>query len=156
MGSPRDPGLEQKRGQVSRPRLTELRQALALVDREIAKFPRAIGKGGYSSLEQALGTAEQRRVAIQAELAELDWNQQPAVVQITPAKLEDYLSGDDRETPQRGARRSPQVPTNLKTRNIMCRAFEYRGSGYMVLKTIQACSSLGIFQPWLRAVNIST
>jgi DNA invertase Pin-like site-specific DNA recombinase len=78
---------------VSRPRIKELRRALTLVDREIGNYTRAIGKGDFSSLEQALAAAEQRRATLQAELAQLDGNQQPAVVQLTPAALERHLQG---------------------------------------------------------------
>jgi transposase len=37
--------------------------------------------------------------------------------------------------------------TNLKARNIIRRAYGYRDEGYMKLKIIQACSSLGRFDP---------
>jgi len=77
---------------VSRPRVKELRKALTQVDREIANYTRAIAKGDFSSLEQALGGAEQRRATLQAELARLDGNQ-PAVLQLTPAALERHLEG---------------------------------------------------------------
>ena len=79
--------------QVSRPRIKELRRALSLVDREIANYTRAIGKGDFSSLDQALGAAEQRRTTLQGELARLNGNQEPAVVQLTPAALERHLQG---------------------------------------------------------------
>jgi len=46
--------------------------------------------------------------------------------------------------------------TNLKARNIIRRAYGYRDKEYMKLKIIQGCSSLGVFQPWVRAVNISS
>ncbi len=78
---------------VSRPRIKELRKALTVVDREIANYTRAIAKGDFSSLEQALAAAEQRRATLQAELAQLDGNQQPAVIQLTPAALERHLEG---------------------------------------------------------------
>ncbi len=78
---------------VSRPRLKELRKALTLVDREIANFTRAIAKGDFSSLEQALTAAEQRRATIQAELAKLDGGQPSAVIQLTPTALERHLQG---------------------------------------------------------------
>ena len=45
--------------------------------------------------------------------------------------------------------------TNLKARNIIRRAYGYRDKEYMKLKIIQGCSSLGVFQPWGRANNIS-
>ncbi len=76
--------------QVSRPRIKELGRALILVEREIANYTRAIAKGDFSSLEQALTAAEQRRATFQAELARLDGNQ-PAVLQLTPAALERHL-----------------------------------------------------------------
>jgi hypothetical protein len=44
-------------------------------------------------LEQALAAAEQRRTTLQAELAKLDGNQQPAVIQLTPPALERHLQG---------------------------------------------------------------
>jgi hypothetical protein len=77
---------------VSRPRIKELRKALALADREIANYTRAIAKGDFSSLEQALTAAEQRRASLQAELAKLDGNQ-PDVLQLTPAVLARHLDG---------------------------------------------------------------
>ena len=73
-------------------RIKELRRALTRVDREIANYTRAIGKGDFSSLDQALGAAEQRRASLHAELARLDGNQ-PAVLQLTPAALERHLQG---------------------------------------------------------------
>lgn len=76
----------------SRPRIKELRRALTLVEREIANYTRAIGKGDFSSLELALGAAEQRRATLQAELARLDGNQ-PAVLQLTPVALGRHLEG---------------------------------------------------------------
>ncbi len=63
------------------------------VNREIANYTRAIGKGDFSSLEQALKAAEQRRSTLQADLARLEVIQQPAVVQLTSAKLERHLQG---------------------------------------------------------------
>ena len=39
--------------------------------------------------------------------------------------------------------------TNLKAKNIIRRAYGYQDKEYMKLKIIQACSSLGIFQPWI-------
>ncbi len=79
--------------QVSRPRLKELRKALTQVDREIANYTRAVGRGDFASLETALAAAEQRRATLQAELAQLDGNQQSAVVQLMPAALERHLQG---------------------------------------------------------------
>lgn len=38
--------------------------------------------------------------------------------------------------------------TNLKAKNIIRRAYGYQDKEYMKLKIIQACSSLGVFQPW--------
>jgi transposase len=46
--------------------------------------------------------------------------------------------------------------TNLKARNIIRRAYGYRDEEYMKLKIIQACSSLGTFQPWFFSFNNST
>jgi hypothetical protein len=78
---------------VSRPRIKELRRALTLVEREIANYTRAIAKGDFASLEHALAAAEQRRTTLQAELAQLNGNEQAAVVQLTPAALERHLQG---------------------------------------------------------------
>jgi chromosome segregation ATPase len=78
--------------QVSRPRIKELRRALAQADREITNYTRAIGKGDFSSLEQALTAAEQRRSSLQAELTKLDGDQ-PVVLQLTPAALARHLEG---------------------------------------------------------------
>ena len=77
----------------ARPRVKELRRALTLVNREISHFTRAIARGDFASLETALATAEQRRTALQTELAHLDGHQQPAVVQLLPAALERHLKG---------------------------------------------------------------
>jgi hypothetical protein len=77
----------------ARPRVQELRGALTLVNREIANYTRAIGRGDFASLEMALTTAEQPRTAMQAELAQLDGHQQPAVAQLMPAALERHLQG---------------------------------------------------------------
>lgn len=77
----------------SRPRIDELRRALATVEREIANYARAIGRGDFTSLEQALAASEQRRATLQAELASLDGSQQPAVIQLTPAALQRHLDG---------------------------------------------------------------
>lgn len=44
---------------------------------------------------------------------------------------------------------------NLKARNIIRRAYGYRDKEYMKLKIIQACSSLGVFQPWICSFNIT-
>jgi hypothetical protein len=55
---------------VSRPRIKELRKALTQVDREIANYTRAIAKGDFTSLEQALAAAEQRRTTLQTELVQ--------------------------------------------------------------------------------------
>ena len=38
--------------------------------------------------------------------------------------------------------------TNLKAKNIIRRAYGFQDKEYMKLKIIQACSSLGFFQPW--------
>jgi transposase len=46
--------------------------------------------------------------------------------------------------------------SNLKARNIIRRAYGYRDKEYLKLKIIQGCSSLGVFRPWARAVNISS
>jgi hypothetical protein len=78
---------------VSRPRIQELRRALTLVDREIANYTRAVAKGDFSSLEQAIAASEQRRTTLQAELAKLDGGQPSAVLQLTPAALARHLEG---------------------------------------------------------------
>jgi hypothetical protein len=79
--------------QVSRPRLKELRKALTQVDREIANYTRAVGRGDFASLETALAAVEQRRATLQAELARLNGGQSSATIQLTPAALELRLQG---------------------------------------------------------------
>jgi len=71
----------------------ELRKALAQVDREIANYTRAIAGGDFTSLDAALGAAEQRRATLQADLAQLDGGHPSAVIQLTPAALERHLEG---------------------------------------------------------------
>ncbi len=53
----------------ARPRVRELRCALTQVEREVSNYTRAIGRGDFASLATALRAAEQRRAALQAELA---------------------------------------------------------------------------------------
>ncbi len=77
----------------ARPRLTEIRKALTQVEREIANYTRAIGRGDFTSLEEALGAAERRRTALKADLATLEGSQPAAVMQLTPAALERHLQG---------------------------------------------------------------
>ncbi len=77
----------------TRPRVRELRKALTLVSREITNYTQAVARGDFMSLETALAAAERRRATLQAELAQLDGNQQTAVVQLTPAALERHLQG---------------------------------------------------------------
>jgi hypothetical protein len=77
----------------ARPRVRELRRALTLVNRAIEDSGRAVARGDFTSLERALAAAEQRRATLQAELAQLDGSQHPAVVQLTPAMLERHLGG---------------------------------------------------------------
>jgi hypothetical protein len=77
----------------ARPRVKELRKALTQVDREITNYRRAVARGDFRSLDAALGAAEQRQTALQAELARLDGNPQQAVVQLTPAALDQRLQG---------------------------------------------------------------
>ena len=77
----------------SRPRVAEVRKALVEVDRQIANYTRAIARGDFASLEAALGAAEQRRATLQAELAKLDGDPQTAIIQLTPAALEQRLQG---------------------------------------------------------------
>jgi transposase len=45
--------------------------------------------------------------------------------------------------------------TNLHARNVIRRAYGYRDKEYMKLKIIQACSSLGVFRPWVPSGNNS-
>jgi len=71
----------------------EIRRALVQVNREIANYTRAIARGDFASLETAVATAEHCRATLQAELAQLDGSQQPAVIQFTPAMLERPLQG---------------------------------------------------------------
>jgi predicted transcriptional regulator len=71
----------------------ELQWVLTRAERKIANYPRAVARGDFASLETALRAAEQRRTALQAELASLDGNQRSAVVQLTPAALERHLQG---------------------------------------------------------------
>ncbi len=66
--------------------------ALTQVNREIANDTRAVARGNFTSLDAALGAAEQRRTTLQAELAKLD-GYQPAVFHLTPAALERHLEG---------------------------------------------------------------
>ncbi len=66
--------------------------ALIQLNREIASYTRAVGRGDFTSLETALA-AEQSRASLQTELVQMDGNQQPAVVQLTPAMLERHLQG---------------------------------------------------------------
>jgi len=54
----------------AQPRVADLRKALTQVERQITNYTRAIGRGDFASLEIALGAAEQRRAALQAELAQ--------------------------------------------------------------------------------------
>ncbi len=77
----------------ARPRVRELRKALTLASREITNYTQAVARGDFASLETALAAAERRRATLQAELAQLDGNQQTAVVQLTPAALERHLQG---------------------------------------------------------------
>ncbi len=71
----------------ARPPVKEIRRALVQVTRELANYTRAVARGDFTSLDAALGAAEQRRTTLQADLAWLDGNQ-PAVLQLTPAPLE--------------------------------------------------------------------
>lgn len=77
----------------ARPRVKELRKALTQVDREITNYRRAVARGDFRSLDAALGAAEQRQTALQAELARLDGNPQQAVIQLTPAAPDQHLKG---------------------------------------------------------------
>jgi len=77
----------------TRPRLTEFRRALAQGEREIGHYRRAVAPGDFASPATALRAAEQRRTTPQAEVARLDGNPQSAMVQLTPAALEQHLQG---------------------------------------------------------------
>jgi DNA invertase Pin-like site-specific DNA recombinase len=77
----------------ARPRVKELRRALTQVEREITNYRRAVARGNFKSLDTALGAAEQRQTTLQAELGRLDGNPQQAVVQLTPAALDQHLQG---------------------------------------------------------------
>ncbi len=77
----------------ARPRLRELRWALTQGEREVTNYTRAIGRGDFASLATALRAAEQCRAALQAERAQLDGHQQPAVLQRMPAALKRHLQG---------------------------------------------------------------
>ena len=57
----------------ARPWVRELRCALTQGEREVTNSTRAFGRGDSASLGTALRAAEQRRAALQAELAQLDW-----------------------------------------------------------------------------------
>ncbi len=64
-----------------------------MVNYETANHTKAIAKGDFTSLEQALGAAEQRRATLQAELAQLNEGQPSAVIQLTPSALQRHLEG---------------------------------------------------------------
>jgi site-specific DNA recombinase len=81
------------RAAAARPRVKELRRALAQVEREITNYRRAVARGDFRSLDTALGAAEQRQTALQAELARLDGNQPAAVVPLTTEAVEQHLQG---------------------------------------------------------------
>ena len=75
----------------ARPRLQELKAALARVEREIVNFTRAVAKGDFASLEGALKDAETRRAALRAEVVAVEQVRAPGVLQLTPAALDRYL-----------------------------------------------------------------
>jgi site-specific DNA recombinase len=77
----------------NRPRIQELRRAIAKVDREITNYTRAVAHGDFASLETALAGAERRRATLRAELAALEQAQPMGVVQLTPAALQHHLQG---------------------------------------------------------------
>ncbi len=56
----------------SRPRLKELKGALARVEREIASFTRAVGGVEFASLEGALKAAEARREVLRREIEQAE------------------------------------------------------------------------------------
>ncbi len=96
-GAAPDGGERQAPRPGSRPPLTGGRSAEGAgasrpADRQ---YKQAILRGQFASLETALGAAEQRRTALQVELAQLDGHQQPAVVQLMPAALERHLQGPE-------------------------------------------------------------
>ena len=61
----------------ARPRVRELRCALTQVEREVTNHTWAIGWGDFASLATTLRAAEQRRAALQAELAQLTETSSP-------------------------------------------------------------------------------
>jgi hypothetical protein len=75
----------------ARPRLQELKAALARVDREIGNLTRAVARGDFASLERVLKAAEARRATLLAELEGLEQVRAPGVLQLTPAALERHL-----------------------------------------------------------------
>jgi hypothetical protein len=77
----------------SRPRLQELKRALAHVNREIANYTRAVARGDFVSLEGALKDAETRRATLVAELEEIQRKQAPGMLQVMPAVLHQHLQG---------------------------------------------------------------
>jgi len=75
----------------ARPRIKEVKRGLALVDRQIANFVRAVGQGNFTPLEAALGESQTRRDQLQAELARLEQAQPTGMLQLTPAALKENL-----------------------------------------------------------------
>ncbi len=59
----------------ARPQLKEIKKALTAVEREIANYTRAIGRGDFTSLEAALAAAERRHTTLQADLTRLEATQ---------------------------------------------------------------------------------
>ena len=76
----------------TRPRLRELQQALTQTEREITNYTRAVARGHFASLEQALQAAEARRATLQHELAQRP-GAEPGAVQLTRPALLQRLTG---------------------------------------------------------------
>jgi chromosome segregation ATPase len=62
------------------------------VTREIANYTRAVARGDFSSLEQALREAEARREVLRREIEQLQGTEQ-GVLQLTRHALERHLEG---------------------------------------------------------------
>jgi DNA invertase Pin-like site-specific DNA recombinase len=86
----------------ARPRLQELKAGLARVDREIANFTRAIGRGDFASLDGALKAAEARRTTLLTELAALQQTHGPGVLQFDARSPGTASPGAHRRATERG------------------------------------------------------
>ncbi len=76
----------------TRPKLRELRAALARTAREIENYTRAVAQGDFSSLAHALREAEARREVLRREIEQLQGAER-AVLQLTRQALERHLEG---------------------------------------------------------------